>query len=423
MDPITTLELDVLLERLRAREQQILRLIDEDEHLKRREREDGLVIANSGPSLFEPQFEHQLFAKGIVYRRAPYALVSLPLVKMFNHGLREHSDRTSREVLAREEPVRVTFPEKLDGTMIQLFAHEGRAWLTTRSVLEGTGRDVEGDFLALARAQLERAHPHLLDPEVIGGKSLIFELIHPKTRQVTNYGADHRMVLLSVFDLERYHYWSTRRVLAWARQREVEHPELLIDQHGLDEGVARLRAELGEDPRIPEGAIVCFEQGDRIVHRVKVKTEEYLHHFSMRFRITFKGVADMLWEHPEWRDWDAFIAHLSAEKMSEEEVEAFYREHFDRFMEWFAQIEARHARVTRAMRAWESERGPRPDGDDARRAWFKALAAHARQHHDEDFALIMSWARRGPMTLDQIMWHNPVYPGFRSTLADAGVRG
>src|SRR5262249_41110829 len=84
---IMELRIDRLLAQLRDEPAAILPAIDADPLLVKREA-GGLVLANAGKQLFPPQAEHQLYAKGIVYRRDPYRLVSLPLLKIYNLGER-----------------------------------------------------------------------------------------------------------------------------------------------------------------------------------------------------------------------------------------------------------------------------------------------------------------------------------------------
>lgn len=424
--PIDTLELPVLLGMLRDHAREVIELIDADPLLKRREGgADGeLVIANSAVGLYEPTAAHQLFAKGIVYEKDTLEFVSLPLVKMFNHGLREHNDATTAEVVARPG-IRVVFPEKLDGTMIQLFAHAGRVWLSTRSVLEGGVRAEEGPYLALARGVLERDAPHLLDPEVVGRRTLVFELVHPKTRQVTRYGARESMVLLSVFDQLEWRYWPTREVLGLAEELGLERPALLLggEDYALEDGVAALRERLEGDPSLPEGSIVCFEDGGQIVHRVKVKMQAYLEEFSMRFNVSLKTVAGQVWDRPELHDWDAYRDWVAREGLSDEEVEAFYREHHDTFTAWLGRVKARHAGVLATLEALDAELGEPPDDRAARGAFFKAAAAWAKEHAGDDFALVMQRLRKGRLRLADVMWADPLYPGFRGELSDVVQRG
>jgi len=414
--PITTLELPVLLGELREHTAQILALIDADPMLKRRTRPDGLTIVNSGPGLFEPQWMHQLYAKGLVYAKDPWRVVSLPLVKMFNHGRREHSDGTTDEVLARDE-ISFVFPEKLDGTMIQLFQHSGETILTTRSVIEGLGDEKDADYVRLAREVLSGLYPQLLDPKAIGERSMIFELVHPKTQQVTRYGARKAMVLLSIYDHASWRYVPTAEVLDVAGRLKLEAPGVLSTSGAsLAEHVHAMREALAGDPTFPEGSIVCFEDGHQIVHRVKVKTAEYLEQFAMRYSISYKSVVEMIWDRPELHDWDAFLAHLIAEELSEEEVEAFYREYFDQFIAWRAEITATHEAASGAFAEWVERHGEVPADDAVRKGYLKALAAWTKQHHSDYFPLVMHAARRGGLTVRQVMWANPAIPGMREML-------
>ncbi len=422
--PIDTLDLEYLLANLATYEQEILKLIDEDPHLKKRENPNsGLIIANSAATLFEPELEHQLYAKGIVYVREPeYKLVSIPLVKMFNHTLRGHSDATSQK-FEQQPDIRFVFPEKLDGTMIQLFAHQGKSYLTTRSILEGSELKEETEYVGLARQMLERLYPELAAGKHLDGLSLTFEMIHPKTKQVTLYGAEQRLVLLAIYDHERHAYLSNTLIQEWGKAHGVEVAQPVIQDDVFERGVDRLRELLELDPSVPEGSIVCFERGDVVVHRVKVKTQEYLRQFAMRYKISFKSVVNQLWNQPELHDWDAFLDHLIAESMSEEEVEAFYREHFDAFHVWYEEVKAEHARVHRIHDEWVAEHGSPPENGEASAAWFKSFALWVREHHPDRLGQVMMLARRGAFTLENMIWQMPAYPGFRHELSLAGVRG
>lgn len=411
-DPITTLRLDVLLPRLREREAQILAQIDEDSLLKRRH-VGALTIANAGPKLFEPIHEHQLFAKGIVYARSEQGLqlVSLPLVKMYNHQRRVVSDDTTSQVLSLPG-TRVRFQEKLDGTMVQLFAYDGRAHLSTRSVLEDPSQDVPHmEFVTRARHLLEQQAPQLLDPALLKGRTLVFEMIHPTTRQITRYGAREEMVLLSVFDLAEACYWSTPRVERWAADHGASFAGDMGSYQSLSAGVASIHEQLREDPMLPEGTIVSFERDDVMLHRVKVKTPSYLEAFAQKMSVNYRTTAQLLWARPDLHDWEALIAHLTHERLSEEEVEAFYREHFDAFMQWFEQLKARRERVHALYDACAQALG----APDARlKEFMKDLALRARTHHPEDFHLIMARARKGPLSLHRMMCYDPPVSGFQT---------
>src|SRR5262249_24608419 len=129
------LRLDRLLGSLRTECERILAAIDADPLLLKRVAGD-LVLANASKLLFTPVEQHQLFAKGIVYRRDPYRLVSLPLVKIYNVGERAVT-ATDLAGIAAEPGVRLRFLRKMDGTLIQVFRAGGHVHFSTRGMLEG----------------------------------------------------------------------------------------------------------------------------------------------------------------------------------------------------------------------------------------------------------------------------------------------
>jgi uncharacterized protein YaeQ len=413
MREITTLDLRELLGRLKAEEEAVLAAIDADPLLKKRERADGLVIANASAELFEPRVEHQLYAKGIVFAREPYRLVSLPLVKMYNHGSRPYNEATTATVEV-EEGVRLVFPEKVDGTMIQLFAWEGKCLFTTRSILEGSGRDDEelAPYVEVARGIAASQHPELLDPEVVGGLTLIFEMIHPMSRQVTFYGEREELVLLSVFEREAGRYWTMEAVQELASRLGLRVPQVLLADAELRQGIEHIRAALEADERIPEGTIVCFEKDGQLVHRVKVKTQAYLERFSMKLNCSYKQTVDMLWEDAALRDWDVFLAALIERKLSEEEVEVMYRGYFDDFMTWLAEVEGELASVHATLAAWEAEHGSKPADAEGQRAYQKAFAVAQQASGSASFPLLMTLLRKGSLTLEEVARLRQPYSGF-----------
>ena len=124
------LRLDSLLAHLRDAPEAILAAIDADPLLLHRVSGD-LVLANASKALFTPFEEHQLFAKGIVYRRDPLRLVSLPLIKIYNLGEREVTV-ADLSAIGAEPNVRLRFLRKMDGSLLQVFRHDTRVYFTTR---------------------------------------------------------------------------------------------------------------------------------------------------------------------------------------------------------------------------------------------------------------------------------------------------
>jgi hypothetical protein len=144
---------------------------------------------SAGALLFTPQAEHQLFAKGIVYRREPFELVSLPLVKIYNLGEKDVSV-ADLAGLAAEGAARLHFLRKFDGTLVQRFQHGGRVYFTTRGMIEGgpavgiqdedAPERMKGfDFLGTARRLAEQRYPALCEPRPeFENLTLVFEFLH-----------------------------------------------------------------------------------------------------------------------------------------------------------------------------------------------------------------------------------------------------
>jgi hypothetical protein len=380
------LRIDRLLARLRTEPEALLAAIDADPLLTRREA-GGLVLANASKQLFSPQAEHQLFAKGIVYGRDPYRLVSLPLLKIYNLGERSV---TAHDLTALAgEGARLHFLRKFDGTMIQRFQHEGRVWFTTRGMLPGA-------YLPVGEAQDEDAPPHANTFDYIGtarriardryaslveagpdgeNLTLILELLHPEARVITDYGRREDLILLAVFDRARCAYWPLHRIHEFAAKHGLTTADAYTPVGAtLAEQIDSLLAALsGTDE---EGTVLVIEETDEVVYRVKIKTPDYLRLLRLMVRCTYSATVEMLdsfAEFPAWPEFDNFLQAQGSDKVPEE-VLGLYREHYDAFVAYRADCER--------LRTWALDRAAHlrqalPDGDP--RAQRKAFADLAKR--------------------------------------------
>jgi hypothetical protein len=379
------LRLDRLLAKLRDGGEAILAAIDADPLLLKRTSGD-LVLANASQLLYTPLEEHQLYAKGIVYRRDPYRLVSLPLIKIYNVGERNVTV-PDLALLADEPGVRLRFLRKMDGSLVQVFRDGGRAWFTTRGWLEEANwpqewgddedRGQEFDYVGEARRMAQLRYPRLLeDKDLLEGRTLLFELIHPRARKVTNYGELADLVLLGCFDHRRFAY--------------LDHDEVrrLGEAHGLNvvaplspagDGLAGqidhlLSSWAGTDE---EGAVLCFERPGEVVYRVKVKSPEYLQLMRLMAFCTYERTVEFLDARPHVRSWEELEAALQEQGNDRvpEEVLVFYRQHWDRFRRYLAGLERLRAWAEAARENAEAEAGGRAGRDAG--AFRKAFAAVA----------------------------------------------
>ena len=357
------LRLDHLLEELRTRGADILRAIDADPLLLKRQSGE-LVLANAGPMLFTPQHQHQLYAKGIVYRRDPWELVSLPLVKIYNLGERNVSVADLAGIAGEPGNARLHFLRKLDGTLLQRFQHAGRVYFTTRGMIEGgpcygsfdedaPARAANFDFLGTARRIAREKYPALLDPRPeFENLTLVFEFLHPETRVITNYGAREDLVLLACFDRAEYRYRTYTELKALAAAHELAHvDEFAPPGHTLAEQIEGLLASVAGTDQ--EGTVITIEHGHRVVYRMKVKSPDYLRVLKLVVTCTYPRVVEMIDQNPEWKGWSDMEAHLRSlgREQVPEEVLGFYREHFDAFAAYIADCER--------LRAWAVEQAAR----------------------------------------------------------------
>jgi hypothetical protein len=380
------LRLDRLLRELRDRAEEILAAIDRDPLLLRRA-SGPLVLANAGKDLFTPQRPHHLYAKGIVYRRDPYRLVSLPLVKIYNVGERDVTVADLAGLAA--EGARVRFLRKLDGTLVQAFRAEGRTWFTTRSMIEGDvpppgGADAAGeslrdefDYLVAVRRLAERRYPRLVEePALLEGRTLTFEFLHPAARIVTHYGDREDLVLLAAFDHARPRYLPHAELLALAEARGLTAVDTLVPRGGSrPEQIEDLLGSLAGTDQ--EGSVLNFERGDEVVYRVKVKSPDYLRLTRQMALCTYDRTVELAGGAAGLHSWEEVEASLRAAGRAEvpEELLPYYREHYERFAAYLADCERLRQWADEAARRLEAELGGRAGRDP--RAFRKAFAARA----------------------------------------------
>jgi hypothetical protein len=382
------LRLDHLLEELRFRGTEILAAIDADPLLIRRQ-SGPLVLANAGVALFTPQVQHQLFAKGIVYRREPFEVVSLPLVKIYNLGEREVS-AADLAGLSDEPGARLHFLRKFDGTMIQRFQFDNRVYFTTRGMIEGgptigvqdedaPGRTRQFDFLGTARRLAEQQYPALCEsrPE-LDGLSLVFEFIHPETRIITNYGERQDLILLSCFDRREWRY----RTFAEVKELAIAHALTAVDElnppgKALGEQIDSLLGSIAGTDQ--EGTVITIEHGHRVIYRAKVKSPDYLRVLKLVVTCTYIKTVEMVEAHPEWSAWADVEQHLRSlgREQVPEEVLEFYKEHYVIYAGYLSDCERlRLWALDRARRLLEEARSE-PGSSEERRLLRKAFAARA----------------------------------------------
>ncbi len=406
------LRIPKLMEQIHGSPQAVLQRVHEDPKLLKRQPTDGplkaLTLANASKLLFSPETPHQIYAKGLIYMAGPaWKLVSLPYLKMYNYGERRDAFDLANELAARDD-VTVRFNEKLDGTMIQLFStaglglEESRSVITTRGMIEG-GRIGQGavsggsdgvdpshhsngmfDYLGQARAILTEQSPKVLDPEAIKGWTLLWEMIHPKSRIVTDYGERKELVLTGAVDMRqgapRYIPRDELEALGERLGAPVAH-ELALAGESLEERLEALAAYLeGTDH---EGAVLTFEGRDDagrpvVLHRVKVKGADYLRLMRLFAYCTYDRTREFLEANPSIETWPQLREFLMRQGSDEvpEEVLGAYKAHFNVWLGYrkACQDLLRDADAVYQQRLVESPMPSRDDDPQGYKDWRRAYA-------------------------------------------------
>ncbi len=381
------LRLDRLLRKLREQPAPILEAIDRDPLLLKRE-SGPLVLANASQALYTPQYEHQLYAKGIVYRRDPYRLVSLPLIKIYNLGERDVT-ASGLAALGLETRTRLRFLRKIDGSLIQVFRHEGRIWFTTRGTIEGAtmrkgqanGEDDSAfDYIGVARRIVAERYPRLLEQaDGLDGRTLVFELIHPEARKVTNYGDRADLILLACFDARRLAYVPYAELTQLATSLELQIVEAFspAGETLAAQIDSMLAAFAGTDE---EGSVLQFERAEDVIYRVKVKSPHYLRRLRAMAECTYERLVALMDANPNlesWADVEAFLKAQGPEEIPEE-VLSFYRPHHDRFTAYLADCDSLRRWAAQVHDSLMQELGDQCRKDMA--AYRKAFAALATRY-------------------------------------------
>lgn len=286
--------------------------IDADPDLVKRDHPTlSLRIANAGKTLPTPKEKHQLFAKGIVYCRNTLLPISLPLVKFYNvfelEGFQAYPDDYTGIIVSK----------KYDGTMIQLFYWQGQWVVTTRGTFES-------EYVDAAREMFFGKYKDWTD-QLNKTATYVFELIHPELRNAVSYGDQERLVLIGIFNNASNLYLHDKYFPAFwpdcAEYQAVDSLEEAIKIGEKDDG---------------EGCVISFVKNSRIIHRLKVKTDEYIKLFKMVHNCTYKNVWEMLTVNGLWKDWEAFKLECAVP----EELEDEYRRYFTRASLRYSDLES-----------------------------------------------------------------------------------
>ncbi len=246
--------------------------------------------------------EFAVMARGLIVDQAACRVVATPFPKFFNVGER-HGEVSDLPFEAYE---------KLDGSLIIAFHHDGR-WRTA------TKGSFDSEQAGWAQARLDAADLSALVP----GTTYLFEAVYPENRIVVRY-LDAALVMLAAYD---------------ANGHELTYDEVLVTCEALGWRAARrhvfasiadMVSHAAALPRDDEGFVIRFSNGVRL----KLKGAEYRRIHALISRCTPLAM------------WEAMNAGDDMEAIRRDLPEEFWADFDDIVRLIAAQVAAIEARVT-----------------------------------------------------------------------------
>lgn len=197
-------------------------------------------------------------SRGIVYSYPEMEVLSLPFHKFYNLNERP---QTQLHELNLNQPIHIM--EKLDGSMIHVFEHDGELYTATRGAIDGFEFNNKAKHHLLTTTNVDTVRSFIQE-----GYTPIFELLLQEGDEnalVVKYEKEE-LRLIAVRDRNTGHYVHPTEVEEMANQLGVKSA---VFYHGMTLGNA-----IAEQKHVKnmEGWVIYFEDGTML----KVKAEEYL---------------------------------------------------------------------------------------------------------------------------------------------------
>ena len=195
-------------------------------------------------------------ARGIIFHKPTMTPVCVPFFKFFNYG-----EPNAAEI---DWSPGVTTTEKIDGSLMKLWYHNGCWHLSTNGLIDAYKAPVKDHDITFGECfeQSLAASMSELTAAMDTGFTYMFELVHPDVEQVIHYEDASKVYFLAQRDMQTYEEIKPSAPLpGTVRPKEYNIVNMnfvfsvlksMDDQH--------------------EGMVVC----DKNFNRVKVKTQVYL---------------------------------------------------------------------------------------------------------------------------------------------------
>lgn len=318
------------------------------------------TLFNVSKGLLYEGYSHknQQILKGLIVHEfcgAAVEVLAACLPKFYNMG--ESEEKKSYMKFLKRKGVNIIFAKKEDGVNIRPWYDDTiqGVQFATRGMPMGMAIGVQMDeedgnldFGSLAREIAREKYPVLLNEALNIRYSMVFEMIHPASRIVTDYGDRKDLVLLAVFDKENECRELTREELVTFAQEYMLTlaPTWMppVANTNFEEAVQQLQALW--DQTDDEGTVATFvraKDGEPL-YRLKIKNSYYLQLLRLMKFCTLKSLREMV-ETNNLSTWEQVRAKLYETPSMNEELEMAYKQHYEDYITWQIILERERGQI------------------------------------------------------------------------------
>lgn len=224
---------------------------------------DLIIYTYTDKCVQENQWDEiTLNSRGHIFNRMTGECVARPFPKFFNLN---EKPNTQEKILPWH--LGYSIYEKLDGWLGTLYRHDGKYAVATRG-------SFHSEMAQWATEYLQEKFPSLSIPDDI---TLVFEIIHPKTKIVVDYRGEEALKLLAAFNRHTGEEYCWEDLCLLANQYSFQLPKTFYGS--IDDIKKQLQSSNGQEL---EGFVVRFDNGLRI----KLKSTDYLRRAHIVANIT-----------------------------------------------------------------------------------------------------------------------------------------
>ena len=312
---------------------------------------DDYVLFNAKKDLMYKGFtnDHQFCLKGLICKVIDNVAVDIIagcFSKFFNYG--EPDEKLMYQKYLGTEN-QVLFITKMDGVNVRSWwceATNSIEWATRGTLFGKNDQEETNDYLDYGQYAKKIAEKYSsITPELVKRYSLIFELIHPDCKIITDYGSMQELILLSVMDLQDdCRELSYNELYMFARNNGFLLPQIcLITDNNVnipdnwEYYLNLLQSKWSKTDK--ESAVIAFCDADsNFLYRLKFKNHDYIAYLRALKNCNIKWVINACLEN-NLREWVVFKEFIYKTAFVNEECEPKFQELFAEAQKYMARLD------------------------------------------------------------------------------------